>query len=63
MHSLKLINLILPENPMNRGDWLAIVHRVTKIQTRLKRLSIHTQTIYRRHKRMKEGKKGERILS
>ena len=63
MHSLKLINLILPENPMDRGDWPAIVHRITKSQTRPKRLSMYTQTIYRRHKRRKEGKTGERKLS
>ena len=25
-----------PENPMDRGAWQAIVHRVTKNQTRLK---------------------------
>ena len=27
------------ENPMDRGAWRATVHRVTKSQTRLKRLS------------------------
>ena len=27
-------------NPMDRGAWWAIVHRVTKSQTRLKQLSI-----------------------
>ena len=27
------------ENPMDRGDWWATAHRVTKSQTRLKRLS------------------------
>ena len=30
------------ENPMDRGAWRAIVHRVAKSQTRLKRLSMHT---------------------
>ena len=30
------------ENPMNREAWRALVHRVTKSQTRLKRLSTHT---------------------
>ena len=30
------------ENPMDKGDWQAIVHRVTKNQTQLKRLSTHT---------------------
>ena len=29
------------ENPMDRGDWQASVHRVTKSRTRLKRLSTH----------------------
>ena len=32
------------ENPMYRGVWQATVHRVTKSQTRLKRLSRHTPT-------------------
>ena len=30
------------ENPMDRGAWRAIAHRVTKSQTWLKRLSTHT---------------------
>ena len=30
------------ENPMNRGTWLAVVHRVTDSQTRQRRLSTHT---------------------
>ena len=30
------------ENPMDRGAWWVIVHRVTKSWTRLKRLSMHT---------------------
>ena len=30
------------ENPMDRGAWWAVVHRVTKSWTRLKRLSMHT---------------------
>ena len=29
------------ENPMDRGAWQATVHRVTKSQTRLKRLGAH----------------------
>ena len=29
------------ENPMNGGAWWATVHRVSKTQTRLKRLSTH----------------------
>ena len=32
------------ENPMDRGGWQATVHRVTKCQTRLKRLSMHART-------------------
>ena len=32
------------ENPMDRGAWRATVHRVTKNQTRLKLLSMHTCT-------------------
>ena len=31
------------ENPMDRGDWRATVHRVTKNQTRWKRLSQHAR--------------------
>ena len=31
------------ENPMNREAWWATVHRVTKSQTRLKRLRTHAQ--------------------
>ena len=30
------------ENSMDRGAWRAIVHRVAKSQTQLKRLSMHT---------------------
>ena len=29
------------ENPMGRGAWQAMVHRVTKSQTQLKRLCVH----------------------
>ena len=32
------------ENPMGRGAWWATVHRVSKIQTRLKGLSVHACT-------------------
>ena len=32
------------ENSMNRGAWLATVHRVTKSQTGLKRLSVRVHT-------------------
>ena len=31
------------ENPMDRGAWIAAVHRVTKTQTQLKRLSMHAR--------------------
>ena len=31
------------EKPMDRGGWRAIVHRVAKSQTRLRRLSTHAQ--------------------
>ena len=30
------------ENPMDRGAWWAIVHRITQSQTQLKRISLHT---------------------
>ena len=30
------------ENPMDRGAWQSIVHRVAKNQTQLKQLSVHT---------------------
>ena len=29
-------------NPIDRGTWLAIVHRVAKSQTQLKQFSMHT---------------------
>ena len=32
------------ENPMDRGAWRAIVHRVAKSRTQLKRLSTHAHT-------------------
>ena len=32
--------------PMNRRAWRAIVHRVTKSRTRLKRLSMHARTVW-----------------
>ena len=31
-------------NPMDRGDWQAIVHSVSKSQTRLKQLCMHTHS-------------------
>ena len=31
------------ENPMDRGDWQAMVHRVKKRQTQLRGFSTHTQ--------------------
>ena len=33
------------ENPMDRGAWQATAHRVTKIQTRLKQLSVYIHTL------------------
>ena len=33
------------EDPMDRGAWWAMVHRVTKSWTQLKQLSIHAHTI------------------
>ena len=33
------------ENPTDRGAWRAIVHRVTKSRTRLKRVSSHAGTV------------------
>ena len=30
------------ENPMDRGAWRAMVHRITKSQARVKRLATHT---------------------
>ena len=46
------------ENPMNRGTWRAIVHRVTKSQTWLKRLSTHAHTEAQIH-----SQEGEELLS
>ena len=34
-------SIICLENPMDREDWQATVHRVTKTWTQLKRLSTH----------------------
>ena len=33
-----------PENPMDRGDWQATVHKVAKSQTQLKQLSMRECT-------------------
>ena len=38
----RLTLVFLLENPMDRGAWWVIVHRVAKSQTRLKWLSTHT---------------------
>ena len=35
------------ENPMDRGAWQTTVPRVTKIQTLLKPLSLHSGTVFR----------------
>ena len=32
------------ENPIDRGDWWAIVHRVAKSQTQLKQLNMYSHT-------------------
>ena len=36
------------ENPMDRGAWQAIVHRVAKSRTQLKQLSLHTHRVARK---------------
>ena len=33
------------ENPMDRGAWQTIVHRVTKSRTQLRQLSTHPRTM------------------
>ena len=33
------------ENPIDRGAWQVMVHRVTKSQTSLNRLSMHTRML------------------
>jgi len=33
------------QNPMDRGAWRAVVHRVTKTRTRLKQFSTHTHIL------------------
>ena len=38
------IPVFFPENTMERGGWLASVHRVAESQTGLKRLSTYTRT-------------------
>ena len=43
------------ENPMDRGAWQAIVHRVTKSGTCLKQLSTHTHTHTHTHLWTNEG--------
>ena len=37
------------DNPMDRGAWWAMVHRVTKSQTQLKQLSTHNYKHIDRH--------------
>ena len=41
-----------PENPLDRGDWWATVHGVTKSQTGLKGLSMHAQGYLRWEKKL-----------
>ena len=42
------------EYPMDRGVWWATVHRVTKRQTQLKQLSMHTNIFLPQEKVTKE---------
>ena len=39
-------HFIILENPMVKGTWWAIVHKVAKGQTRLKQLSMHAHATY-----------------
>ena len=45
------------ENPIDRRAWWATVHRVTKSQTQLKRLSKHTPIQNKKFKRPKKKKR------
>ena len=36
------------KNPMDRGTWQVIVHRVAQIRTWLKQLSLHAHTLFQR---------------
>ena len=38
-------SILCLENPMDRGAWWAIVHRVAKSWIRLKRLNTHTHSL------------------
>ena len=40
------IPIFFPENPMERGAWQVMVHRVANSWTRLKLFSMHTCTVY-----------------
>ena len=51
------------ENPMDRGAWRAMVHGVAKSQTRLKRLSTHTQGKVERGKVSKKNMKRAQMNS
>ena len=42
----KWMTNLFDSNPMDRRAWWATIHRVTKSQTRVKRLSIHAHNIY-----------------
>ena len=44
------------ENPMDRGVWLAMAHRVAESWTRLKGLSTHTPPFYWRKLRLRKRK-------
>ena len=40
------------ENAKDKGDWWAIIHRVTKSQTQLKQLRMHACTSHMRHSQL-----------
>ena len=40
-----LIEYSCLENPMDRGAWWALAHRVTQSQIQLKQLSMHTRMV------------------
>ena len=49
------------ENPMDRGAWRAMVHRVTKTPTRLKGLSTHTLSSIRQTSKNKTAKSKRKL--
>ena len=44
------------ENPMDRGDWQAIVHGVVKSQTHLQQLSMHAHMVLKSRGKIKLAK-------